>query len=175
MNSSTEQREGPEACGFNKALDILRDLPILSGVSLDVIKVLAYLAIKETFAPGEALCEQGEPMDHGFAVLRGEVEVVRRSGDTETVLFSRGPGDFIGGLGLISPAKSLFTVRAADEVCCLLLSKEKFAKTAVRFPEMLPKILANVVHHVFAWEEAFLRAQAGQCDDRRREMGLSLF
>jgi len=175
MNSSTEQREGPEPCGFSQALDILRDLPIFSGLSLDVIKVLAYLAVKEIFAPGEVLCEQGEPMDHGFVVLRGEVEVVRRNGDTEAVLFTRGPGTFLGGLGLISPAKSLFTVRASADTCCLLLTKEKFGKTAERFPEMLPKILANVVHHVFAWEEAFLRAQAGACADRGREMGLSLF
>jgi CRP/FNR family transcriptional regulator, cyclic AMP receptor protein len=175
MNSSTEQREGPKPCGFNHALDILRDLPLLSGVPLEVIKVLAYLAVKETFAPGERLCEQGEPLDHCFALLEGEVAVTRRSGDTEAVLFHLGEGSFIGGLGLLSSAKSLFSVRAVSEACCLVLTKEKFLKTAERFPEMLPKLLANVVNHVFRWEEAFMRSHAEECADRGKEMGLSLF
>jgi CRP-like cAMP-binding protein len=175
MNSSTDQQAEPRTCGYSHALDILRDLPLFSGVPLEVIKVLAYLAQKVTFAPGEALCDQGEPMDHCFAVLGGGVEVSRRAGEVETVLFRRGEGSFFGGLGLIASAKSLFTVRAVSETCCLILDREKFLKTAERFPDMLPKLLANVVHHVFRWEETFLRSHPEECVDRGAEMGLSLF
>lgn len=175
MNSSTEQREEPKVCGYSHALDTLRDLPLFSGVPLEVIKVLAYLAQKESFAPGELLCDQGEHMDRCFAVLGGEVEVLRRAGETENVLFRRGAGSFFGGLGLIATAKSLFALRAVDETCCLVLGREKFLKTAERFPEMLPKILANVVDHVFRWEQGLLRAQAATGGAPGSEFGLSLF
>ncbi len=175
MNSSTEQRHGPKACGFNDHLDILRELPILNGVPLDVIKVLAYLSVVESFAPGEALCEQGEAMDRCFYVLCGRVEVSRHADGNDLPLTSRGEGYFFGGLGLLASAKAVYTVRAADEVECLVLTKEKFLKTAERFPDIVPKILGNVVEHIFRWEETFLNAHATECADRGGEMGLSLF
>jgi CRP/FNR family transcriptional regulator, cyclic AMP receptor protein len=176
MSSSTEPREGAkQPCGFSHCLDLLRDLPILSGVPLDVIKVLAYLSEAQTFAPGEVLCHQGEVIEHCCIVLRDEVAVCRRCGETETVLFRRGEGFFFGGLGLLAPAKCLFSVRTIGDAQCLVLTREKFVKTAERFPDILPKILANVVDHVFRWEEAYLRAHIEECDQRGGEMGLSLF
>ena len=82
MSSSTDPREGTRCCGYTDYLDILREQPLLSGVPLDVIKVLAYLAAPESLPVGEALCEQGDPMReepmvfrpgqfYGFAALVG--------------------------------------------------------------------------------------------------------
>jgi CRP/FNR family transcriptional regulator, cyclic AMP receptor protein len=176
MSSSTEPREGAsQPCGFSHCLDLLRELPILNGVPLDVIKVLAYLSESDTFASGETLCDQGEPLERCCIVVRGEVEVLRRCGETELVLKRCGEGFFFGGLGLLAAAKSLFTVRTLGSVQCLVLTREKFAKTVERFPEILPKILVNVVDHVFRWEEAYLRAHVAECGERSGEMGLSLF
>lgn len=174
MTSSTDQRQGPKACGFNDYLDILRELPVFNGVSLDVVKVLAYLAGREGFGPGDALCEQGDPLDRCFSVLCGEVEVSRQAEGCPSMLIRRGEGYFFGGLGLLASAKALYTVRAATHVECLTLSKEKFLKTAERFPEILPKILGNVVDHIFRWEETFLATHPGECV-KTGEMGLSLF
>lgn len=175
MSSSTDQREGRKACGFSDYLEILRELPVFNGVPLDVIKVLAYLAGVETFSAGEALCEQDDPMDRCFCLLCGEVDVVRHTGACEAALSRRGEGYFFGGLGLLASAKALYTVRAVTDVECLVLTKEKFGKTAERFPDILPKILSNVVEHVFRWEGAFLTAHADECVSRSGEMGLSLF
>lgn len=175
MSLSTDRRDGPKACGFNDCLEMFRELPLLNGVPLDVVKVLAYLSGVEEFSDGEALCEQGEAMDRCFRVLCGEVEVTRRSGETHTAMLRRGEGSFFGGLGLLAPTKSVYTVRAVGDVRCLALTKEKFLKTAERFPDILPKILGNVVNHVFHWEEAFLNAHAEECAGRGHEMGLSLF
>ena len=177
MSLSTEQRDGPsaKACGFNDYLEILRELPLLSGVPLDVIKVLAYLSTVETFAVGETLCDQGEAMDRCCYVLCGEVDVVRTAGDCEAVMLRRGESYCFGGLGLLAATKAVYTVRATAPVQCLTLTKEKFLKTAERFPAILPKILNNVVEHIFRWEETFLSAHAEECAGRGGEMGLSLF
>jgi len=177
MSSSTEPREGAsQSCGFSHCLDLLRDLPLLSGVPLDVIKVLAYLSEAETFAPGEALYDQGEPLERCRIVLGGEVEILRRDGEAERPLCRRGEGCTLGSLGLLATAKSLFGVRAVDTVQCLSLTREKFTKTAERFPGILPKILANVVDHVFRWEESYLRTHKAECDQQPSgEAGLSLY
>ncbi len=174
MSLSTDQPQGPRACGFKDYLEILRELPVFNGVPLDVVKVLAYLAGRENFTSGEALCEQGEALDRCFYVICGEVEVVRQAAACETVFVRRGEGYFFGGLGLLAAAKALYTVRAVTPVDCLVLGKEKFLKTAERFPDILPKILGNVVEHVFRWEEAFLNTHTEDCA-KTGEMGLSLF
>jgi CRP-like cAMP-binding protein len=177
MSSSTERPHGPNvsACGFNDHLELLRELPLYNGVPLDVVKVLAYLSLVETFSAGESLCDQGEPLDRSFYILCGEVTVLRQVSGCDAAMLTRGPGFFFGGLGLLASAKALYTVRATAPVQCLTLSKEKFLKTAERFPDILPKILHNVVGHVFRWEEAFLTAHAEECAGRGNEMGLSLF
>ncbi|WP_428564140.1 MAG: cyclic nucleotide-binding domain-containing protein [Solidesulfovibrio sp. DCME] len=174
MSLSTDRPLGLKGCGFNDCLDILRELPIFSGVPLDVIKVLAYLSGRESFVAGETLCEQGEPLDRCFYVLSGELEMSRQVGDCPVVLPRRGQGSFFGGLGLLAPAKALFAVKAVADAECLVLTKEKFQKTAERFPEIWPKVLGNVVDHVFRWEETFLAAHAEECATSG-EMGLSLF
>ncbi|MFU2210266.1 cyclic nucleotide-binding domain-containing protein [Solidesulfovibrio sp. C21] len=174
MNSSTEHLEGVKGCGFNDCLDILRELPVFNGVPLDVVKVLAYLSGREEFGAGDALCEQGEALDRCFFLLCGEVETTRQTEDCEVSFSKRGKGFFFGGLGLLGSVKALYTVRAATDTQCLVLSREKFLKTAERFPDILPKILGNVVDHVFRWEEAFLKAHAAECA-QNGEMGLSLF
>ncbi|MHC1790851.1 cyclic nucleotide-binding domain-containing protein [Solidesulfovibrio sp.] len=177
MSLSTDQRDGHsvKACGFNDHLDILRELPLFTGVPLDVVKVLAYLSTVETFAVGETLCDQGEPLDRCCYVLCGEVAVVRTSGDCEATMLQRGESYCFGGLGLLAATKAVYTVRVTAPVQCLTLTREKFLKTAERFPAILPKILGNVVEHIFRWEEAFLSAHAEECAGRGGEMGLSLF
>ena len=177
MSSSTDLREGlsGKACGFNDHLEILRELPIFNGVPLDVVKVLAYLSSVESFSVGEALCEQGDPLERCMYVLCGDVEVLRHAAGCANTMLTRGSGYFFGGLGLLAAAKALYTVRAVTPTQCLTLNKEKFLKTAQRFPDILPKILGNVVEHVFRWDEAFLTAHAEECASRGSEMGLSLF
>jgi CRP-like cAMP-binding protein len=174
MSSSTEHREEPKGCGFNDCLEILREQPIFTGVPLDVIKVLAYLSGRENFVAGDALCEQGEPLERCYFLLCGEVEMTRHTAACQVSFAKRGQGYFFGGLGLLASVKALYTVRAVTDAQCLMLSREKFLKTAERFPDILPKILGNVVGHVFAWEEGFLNAHAEECA-KNGEMGLSLF
>lgn len=174
MSLSTDQPQGLKGCGFNDCLDILRELPVLNGVPLDVVKVLAYLSGRESFVAGEVLCDQGEPLDRCFYILCGEVEMARQEGDCAVTLPRRGLGSFFGGLGLVGNAKALFAVTAVSDVECLVLTKEKFLKTAERFPDVWPKILGNVVEHIFRWEETFLAAHAQECATSG-EMGLSLF
>lgn len=177
MSLSTDQRDGHsgKACGFNDHLEVLRELPLFTGVPLDVVKVLAYLSTVETFSAGEPLCEQGEAMERCCCVLCGDVEVVRHTSGCEAAILRRGQGYCFGGLGLLAATKAVYTVRAVTPVQCLTLTREKFLKTAERFPNILPKILGNVVEHVFRWEEAFLTAHAEECAGRGGEMGLSLF
>ncbi len=176
MSSSTDQAENSQACGFSNNLDILRELPFFTGISLDVMKVLAYLSSSESFRKGDVICAQGESLENCYYVKCGRIEVVRQAEDGEVSISTHGEGFFFGGLALLSPAAPLFTVRALEETECLVISREKFSKTVERFPDILPKILQSVVNHIFKWEEKFLLAHGQECASKgTRDLGLSLF
>ena len=177
MNSSTERPDAPDgACGFTTHLDILRELPLFTGMPLDVLKVLAYLSGSESFRTGDSLCVQGEMFDCCRYVMSGRVEILRApAGGQAEVVGTGGGGWAFGGLSLLTHVKSLYTIRAATDVECLVLSREKFQKAAERFPQMLPRVLAAVVEHMFTWEAKVLSSlEHGQATPQEID-GLTLF
>ncbi len=177
MNSSTEHQGDSEGtCGFTTHLDILRDVPFFTGMSLDVIKVLAYLSGNESFRAGDHLCGQDEMLDCGRYVICGELEISHApEGGEPVILKTVGKGFFFGGLSLLTHVKSLYTVRAVSDGDCLVLSREKFQKAAERFPEMLPRVLASVVGHMFTWEAGALAACGNNLPALKGMYGLTLF
>jgi CRP-like cAMP-binding protein len=159
MNSSTERPDAHEGtCGFTTHLDILREVPLFVGMPLDVLKVLAYLSGSESFRAGDNLCVQGEVFDSCRYVMLGHVEILRAAaGGGPALMREAGKGWAFGGLSLLTHhATSLYTIRAKDDVDCLVLSREKFQKSAERFPQILPRVLTAVVDHMFAWEAKVL-------------------
>lgn len=163
MNSSMDRQDASDgACGFTTHLDILREMPIFTGMSLDVLKVLAYLSGNESFRDGDTLCVQGEMYDCCRYITMGRVDILRAPEGGQAaqavVVGSMGGGSAFGGLSLLTHVKSLYTVRAHGDVESLVLSREKFQKAAERFPQMLPRVLTAVVEHMFSWEAKVLAA-----------------
>jgi len=69
-------------------------------------------------AAGEILLDQGQLTDRFFAVLSGEVEIVRPRGGGEELIVVHGPGEFVGDVHLLSGRRSVVRarVRTAGEV-----------------------------------------------------------
>jgi CRP-like cAMP-binding protein len=177
MNSSTDRQDASEgACGFTTHLDILREMPIFTGQSLDVLKVLAYLSGSETYRDGDRLCVQGEMFDCCRFLTMGRVEILRAPEHGHAaVVGTAGGGWAFGGLALLTHVKSLYTIRAKGDVECLVLSREKFQKAAERFPQMLPRVLHVVVEHMFSWEAKVLSSLERNAATPEDVHGLTLF
>src|SRR5215204_1022402 len=62
---------------------------------------------------GEVLYEQGDSAISFFVVVSGELEIIRPSGEVETLVTVHGSGQFTGEVGTLSGRRSLFRVRAA--------------------------------------------------------------
>ncbi|MEF3697394.1 Crp/Fnr family transcriptional regulator [Desulfolutivibrio sp.] len=177
MNSSMDHQDASDgACGFTTHLDILREMPIFTGLSLDVLKVLAYLSSNETCRDGDRLCVQGEMFDSCRYITMGRVEILRApENGTAAVVGTAGGGWTFGGLALLTHVKSLYTIRAKGDVECLVLSREKFQKAAERFPQVLPRVLHAVVEHMFSWEAKVLSALERNAATPEEVHGLTLF
>jgi CRP-like cAMP-binding protein/thioredoxin reductase/ferredoxin-like protein FixX len=82
-------------------------------IPVEDLRALARSAVVETFAPGQALFEQGDVSDGLHLVRRGTVTVSVRTGTRESVVAYLPAGNVVGEMALLSPdGKRTATVRA---------------------------------------------------------------
>ena len=63
---------------------------------------------------GEVLIEAGDPVVPFLVVISGRIEIVRTSGDAETLIAVHEPGQFTGEANMLSGRRSLFRARATE-------------------------------------------------------------
>src|SRR5260370_20288353 len=110
--------------------------PKLTAAQIARIAALGHVRSIER---GEVLVEVGASEVPFFVVVSGELEVVRPSGTTETLITSHGPGQFTGEVNMISGRRALLQARElrSEEhtselqshlniVCRLLLETKKY-------------------------------------------------
>src|SRR5688572_13564685 len=106
----------------------LRRIPLFVDLSdLELAELVGSLALWH-FDQGAILMRQGDRA-HSLLVLQaGRAEVLRTDADgSEIVVATLRPGDVVGELGLLTGATRSATVRAAEPLVALVLSREIFA------------------------------------------------
>ena len=78
-----------------------------------------------TIQRGEVLAEAGDFVVSFFVVTAGQVEVVRPSGTTETLVTVHGPGQFTGDVNMLSGRRTLVRFRATEPGEVIVLSRER--------------------------------------------------
>lgn len=154
---------------------ILRQIDFFSGFSLEVIKLLAYLCTRETFQPGDHLFEQGDDDGTAFYIIDGETSLMLNDNNAgETPLRSYSTGDFIGSLSLLGSMPRLFSLKAAAETTCLVLTRDKFTRATEQFPDLGAKVTEAIVKGVLKWESRYLNCAFTKTGECRYSVGVSL-
>lgn len=100
----------------------LRSVPLFSSLAPEDLASLARASMATEYAPGQALCVEGEPGDEVFILLLGEVKVLRRDGGEQRMVGGEKAGGFIGEMAVLDPAPRAATVlagAAGTRVLCL--------------------------------------------------------
>jgi CRP-like cAMP-binding protein len=129
------------------ALEALRQVPLLSGLSTQALEGVAREALFATYKDKQLIMRQGDPADRFMTIVSGQVEVLREgpSGLRRT-LATLGQGDCFGETALLDDSRRTASVQARGPVRVLSISRASF--------ERLRRELANVDL------TAFLRATA---------------
>jgi CRP-like cAMP-binding protein len=173
MSSLDENSLNPPS-EYQENLDILRQTYFFSGVPLESLKVFAYLCTRERYRHEEILFRQGEDDGDAFCLISGKARLERAFDSKTLPVREFGPGEFIGGLSLLSETQRLYSLRALEDTVCLVLSREKFSKTLQQFPGQMPRIFKAVVNAINRWEEHFLDEMSGDCGGCLPQLGVSL-
>lgn len=94
------------------------------------IRDIAYKAAVKQYPQGSFVFREGELSKKTlFVVLEGQATAVARRGNREAVTTKRNRGDYFGVTALLSDDYYPVSVRAAQDLTCLLISFDSFLKT----------------------------------------------
>jgi len=112
-------------------LETLKDIPLLSTVSLLDQRKLAESLAQREFKKGDDLMVQGEEGTEFFIIATGKCQVIVRndSGD-EVEIAQLAQGDYCGEQALLQNATRGATVRALCDTKCLVLDQDSFQQIA---------------------------------------------
>jgi CRP-like cAMP-binding protein len=117
--------------------EFLRRVPIFASCTPDEIAAIGSVAQESFFAPGQIIVTQGTPGQAFYMIITGRVEIVRDG----VSLGAFGPGDFFGEMALLDAAPRSATIRAIEDVSCLMLSSWDFKAVLERHPSIAIKLL----------------------------------
>jgi len=172
--SLSETNKSTPSSEFQENLQILRQIYFFSGLPLETLKIFAYLCTREKFKQGEHIFRQNEDDGQAFYIVEGKARLERKDNGVAAEVRDCETGEFLGGLTLLGEKGRLFSLKSVTDTTCLVLNREKFAKTMEQFPDLLMKICKAVAHSIHNWEKRLLTAQEDQCGECMVRMGVTL-
>lgn len=121
----------------------LRRVPLFEAIPPEELQPIASVAEEEVFSEGELLAERGEYGDTMYVIVEGKVAVL---GPKNENLATRGAGDFIGEMALISSRPRNASLRAETPVRVLEIHKPDFEAILRERPDTalaLMRVLCN--------------------------------
>ena len=115
----------------------LARVPMFHTCSEEQLDVLAHLGSAVSFAEGDAVFREGDAGD-GFYVIASGAASVERDG---TVVAQLAPGDYFGELSLFDPSPRNATVRASEDLSCVMLTPTAFGEALDRIPAIRDALL----------------------------------
>lgn len=172
--SLSEKNKSTPSSEFQENLEILRQIYFFSGLPLETLKIFAYLCTRENFKQGEYIFRQNEDDGQAFYIVEGKARLEREDNGDTAKLRDCESGEFLGGLTLLGETGRLFSLKSVTDTTCLVLNREKFAKTMAQFPDLMLKICKAVAQSIDTWEKRFLTDQGDQCGECMGRLGVTL-
>jgi len=156
MNSNSADSKAGQGCEFQENLNMLRQVPFFATLPLEALKVLAFLCNRHGFADGELVMRSGEDDGQAVYLISGALELVLDQGQEQRFLRTYASGDVVGVLSLWGRTPRVFSLRAAGQTTCLVMTRDRFLKAMEQFPALVPNIVKEMAKRINAWERKFV-------------------
>lgn len=146
MNSSISTNENKSE--FLANLSILRQTHLFSTLTPEVVKLSAYLCTREEYKNGEHLFRTGDDDGCSYYILRGSATLILENNGNPLSVRTYPKESFLGTLSMLSPMPRLFSLRAAEDLTAIVITREKFAMVIAKFPELTMQIIRAVTRRI---------------------------
>ena len=124
--------------------DVLRGVPLFSGMTDRAIEAIAGLTSEAAFSSGETLVRQGDPGET-FIILVDGTAVVERDGRRIAELAR---GDFLGEISLIDGGPRTATVTASAPISALVVEHAAFRRLVEDFGAVRYDIVSALAEQI---------------------------
>lgn len=128
--------------------DVLKKSSFFSGLPDEQLDWLLEGGERLSLTTGEILIAEGSLPDAFYVVLEGEVDILKRSGNQETVIAVHGVCAILGEMSLLENAPRTATVRAAKPCKVLKISQETFNQLIHSNPSAALALLQTVMRRL---------------------------
>jgi CRP-like cAMP-binding protein len=131
---------------LSNEVELLRRVPLFSGIEPTRLKLLAYTSDVVTYRPGQVLVRKGDIGDAAYVIIQGDADVSVPAPSGDVVVAHLHDGDFLGEIAILCDTPRTATVTARNELKALRIRKEPFFQLLHQFPEMaveLTRMLAE--------------------------------
>ena len=125
-------------------VELLRNVPLFSGLSAKELMSLSRLMDEIDLKPGTVIIREGNTGGEFFIVLEGTIEVKRKG----RRLARLGPGDYLGEIALIDHGPRTATAMVETDARLLVLASREFHSMLASDPRIENKILRTLAARV---------------------------
>jgi CRP-like cAMP-binding protein len=133
-------------------LDTLRLVPLFAQLSDDQLQWITEHTSEVRLTPGALLFAEGNPAEHFYILLTGEIQVTRLIGGLVTLLATHHDGAFTGEVPLLTGTPYVATARALRQSHLLSMKAEDFHRMLSLCPPVISLILAALAQRMQTME-----------------------
>ena len=119
------------------------------------MEALAPYGTQLRLQPGNYLFDEKSIVDSFYVLLEGEIQIFRLDGAEETRLVTHQPGDFTGGLAVLTGKRSIHRARATAPSRVLEIDSETFRRLAVERPDVADVFISTLARRIRQTQRAF--------------------
>ena len=138
----------PQESATMERLLALRQVSLLSGLSLERLQAVDRVAREAEYVTGEVIVREGEPGDELYLLVEGTVEVRRQTGEGEVRLDTLGAGAYFGEMAVLDGSPRSATVVATSDVRALVLDGVRLRELVLEMPELAFDLLRVLAERV---------------------------
>ena len=133
----------------------MRDAREERGLTPEQVEALIPYGREFGLQTGDLLFDEQSVVDSFYVVLEGEVEISRLDGAEEIPVLNHGPGEFTGGLVMLTGRTSIHRAKAAEPSRILEIDSETFRRLPVEVPDVADMFISGLARRMRYTQRAY--------------------
>ena len=125
-------------------VEMLRKIPLFSGIDPGKLKLLAFASDRKVYKDGQDLFKQGEFGDAAYVIVDGSAEVLVDTDQGPVMVAEIGENEFIGEISILCDVPRTATVRSNGTLQTLKIKKEHFIGLVTQVPDLGVEIMREL-------------------------------
>jgi CRP-like cAMP-binding protein len=139
---------------LEKDLQLLKCITMLTNISDEHLKLLAYVSQRIIFEKGETILHEGETGDDAFIICQGRASVFKNIKGQSVQINTLAEGDVFGELAVIANCPRSATIVAETNMVVLRIVKEVFLNLMAQYPQEVGlRVMQAIVNRLFLAEK----------------------